>query len=269
MLKKLKHITSYLYPIVIEQCIGNISPYLEVTLVNGKYMLDTSKVNYSYGSLHKVFDQAFHNFNIKSREVKNVLILGFGAGSVASLLTEKYNIDCNLTGIEKDPIVIHLARKYFDLNRFKNLELICEDAYDYVQTHNKKFDVIVVDIYIDDQVPKCFHEKRFLKQLDRLLQDQGVLFFNKMVTTQKQKEEFDELAKNVEELFGKGLTYNLLIVGTTNNMLIHDRGTANMDHSIIMKQEIQFSNNKQFVPAFSFSRNNTNEQVKTSGNQKK
>lgn len=252
MIKTLKHITSYIYPIVVEQCIGNISPYLEVNLVNGKYTLDTSKVNYSYGSLYQVFDQTFHDFNITSRKIKNVLVLGFGAGSVASLLTEKYNFDCNITGIEKDQIVIHLARKYFNLNRFKNLELICEDAYDYVQTHSKKFDVIIVDLYIDDQVPKCFHEKRFLKQLDRLLQDQGVLFFNKMVTNQKQKEEFNELATNIEELFGSSFTYKLLIKGTNNYMLIHDRGAAIVDHPTAMKEDTSFFNNKQFVPSFNF-----------------
>ena len=65
---KIKNIASYVYPLIVEQCSGNVSPYLEVNLVNGKYVLDTAKVNYSYGSLYKIFDQTFHKFNLKSRD---------------------------------------------------------------------------------------------------------------------------------------------------------------------------------------------------------
>ncbi len=249
MINLLKKITSYFCPIMIEQCTGIVSPYLEVNLENGKYMLDTAKVNYSYGSLHKIFDKTFHHFNLKAREVKNVLILGFGAGSVASLLAEKYCKGCKITGIEKDQIVIHLARKYFNLNRFKNLELICDDAYDYVQTHGKKFDVIIVDIYIDDQVPQCFHEKRFLKQLDRLLSEQGVLFFNKMANNPEQETEFKELKANLEEIFGSSLTYKLTRNSVDNYMLIHDRRNNVVGNSFVLKPNDNFFDTKKFIPS--------------------
>jgi spermidine synthase len=252
MINKLKKITSYLYPIKVEQCTGTVSPHLEVNLVNGKYMLDTSKVNYSYGALHKIFDKTFNDFNLKAREVKNVLILGFGAGSVASLLTDTYSIGCKITGIEKDQVVIHLARKYFNIKRFKNLDLICNDAYDYVQTHNKKFDVIVVDIYIDDEIPKCFHEKRFIKQLDRLLQYNGVLFFNKVVNNSKQKEEFTELTTNIEEIFGHSLTYKLSKNGLEHCIVIYDRKTLAANHSFVMTPNKTFYSTKQFMPSFNY-----------------
>jgi predicted methyltransferase len=252
MIKILKNIISYLYPVKVEHCAGNVSSHLEVNMINGKYVLDTAKVNYSYGSLHKIFEQTFNKFNVNAREVKNVLILGFGAGSVASLLTEKYGIECQITGIEKDQIVIHLACKYFNIKRFKNLELICGDAYDYVQTHSKKFNVIVVDIYIDEQVPKCFHEKRFLKQLDRLLQQEGILFFNKAVINSEQKTEFNELATNIEELFGHSLTYKLNKNGTVNYMLVHDRRTTAVNHAFVMKHDNFFLHNKQFIPSFNY-----------------
>jgi spermidine synthase len=167
-------------------------------------------------------------------------------------LTEKYGIECKITGIEKDSVVIHLARKYFNINRFKNLELISDDAYDYVQTHSKKFDVIVVDIYIDEQVPKCFHEKRFLKQLDRLLQHNGVLFFNKVVNNSKQETEFNELASNVEEIFGNSLTYKLMRNDTHNHMLIHDRKVSIIEPSLVSNIEDTIFSNKKINPSFTY-----------------
>ncbi len=223
MIKKFKDLLSYLYQLTIEQCAGEVSPYLEVNLLKGKYVLDASKVNYSYGTLHKIFDQTFRNFNLKERAVKNALILGFGAGSVASLLTEEYGMGCEITGIEKDPVVIYLARKYFNLKQFNNLKLICGDAYNYVQVPTKKFDIIVVDICIDDEVPKWFHKKEFLMQVDRLLQNDGVLFFYKLVNNPKQEIELNELVSNMEEIFGSTFMYNFPSSKTNNHILIHDR----------------------------------------------
>lgn len=254
MINQLKHITSYLYPLVVEQRVGKVTPYLEVNLVNGKCTLDSTKVNYSYGALHKIFDITFHKCALKAREVKNVLILGFGAGSVASLLREKYNIQAEITGIEKDQIVIDLAHKYFNISRFKKLELVCEDAQTFVQTCTKQFDVIIVDLFIDDQVPKCFHEKEFLKQLDRLLLYHGVLFFNKIVNTPKQKAEFNELAANMEEILGYSLTYKIRRDSTDNYMLVHDRRTTIANHSFVMNNDKSFFHNKQFVPSFNYNK---------------
>ena len=221
-----KNITSYIFPIMIEQKTGNVSPQLEVNLVNGKYVLDTEKTNYSHGALHWVFDQTFQVYNLNEREIKNVLILRFGAGSVASLLTEKFNIKCGITGVEKDQVVIDLAYKYFGINRFKNLELICNDASEYVQECSKKFDVIVVDLYIDDQVPYCFHKEEFIKQLKIMLQPQGILFFNKVVNNEKQIVEFNLLFQNMRTILGNCEIYKLTKNNTHNSILIHDRRTS-------------------------------------------
>ena len=180
MIKKIRHISSYLLPVVIRRRKGEITLYLEVLLVNGKYVLDTSSVNYSYGGLHKVFQKTFIYFNLKKLEFENVLILGFGAGSVASILTEEYGMKCKIIGIEKDSVVIDLAKKYFNIDRFKNLELVHESAYTYVQHIDRKFDLIIMDVFVDETVPKMFHEENFLQHLNRILSNNGVLFYNFM-----------------------------------------------------------------------------------------
>lgn len=220
---------------MIEQRAGNVSPYLEVNLVNGKHVLDTAKVNYSHGALHWVFDQTFQAVNLKARGIKNALILGFGAGSVASLLTEKYALECDITGVEKDQVVIDLAYEYFGISRFNNLKLLCEDAYTYVQSCNKTFDIIVVDLYIDETVPKCFHKADFISKLDELLNPQGVLFFNKVVNNAYQKEEFNELFGNMETIMGDCITCKLTKNNTQNHVIIYDSRKRVVNHSDIIK----------------------------------
>ena len=51
---------------------------------------------------------------MKQYNFKKVLLLGMGAGSIIKLLQEKYDINCSITAIEKDEVVIELAKKYFD-----------------------------------------------------------------------------------------------------------------------------------------------------------
>ena len=223
MINRIKNIISYIYPFSVVQCKGNVSPHLEINFINGKYTLDTYTVNYSYGGLQTAFDNTFNKFNLKERNVKDVLILGFGTGSVAYLLKEKYNLECNIVGVEMDQVVIDLAYKYFNIKRFKNLELVCDDAFKFVQTCKKKFDVIIVDIFIDDSVPKRFHEKEFLKYLDGLLLNKGILFFNKIANNPIRKNELDELIKNTNEIFGYSLIYKPIKYGANNYMIVHDR----------------------------------------------
>lgn len=52
------------------------------------------------------------------------------AGSVISLLKEKYEINCSVTAIEKDEIVIELAKKYFNIGKFKSLPIINAGAFE-------------------------------------------------------------------------------------------------------------------------------------------
>ncbi|NDB79584.1 hypothetical protein EB155_06930, partial [archaeon] len=49
-----KRLFSYVWPITIERRKGIAGHVLEVIIYQGKVMLDSEKVNYSFGSLHKV-----------------------------------------------------------------------------------------------------------------------------------------------------------------------------------------------------------------------
>lgn len=153
-------------------------------------------------------------------------MLEFGAGSVASILTEEYEINCKITGIEKDAVVINLAKKYFNIERFKKLELIHESAYTYVQHIENKFDLIIMDIFIDETVPKMFREEKFLRNLNRILSNNGVLFYNFMTSSQTLKSEFKELLSCFETIFGRVFYYKIKTSDwPENTLLFYDRNS--------------------------------------------
>ena len=71
-----------------------------------------------------------------------------------------------------------LAKKYFHIDRYKNLSLHIEDAGDFVENCDKKFDLVVGDIFVGADVPEKFREEKFLAGLRRLLSPGGISFFN-------------------------------------------------------------------------------------------
>lgn len=203
MAKGIKHIinTSYSYLLgrVIERTESEVSPCLEVTHMNGKYMLNSLHANYSCGMLQKVFEIEFDKIKLKERKIKDVLILGFGAGSVASILLDDYKMDCRITGVEKDEKVISLGLKYFNTGRFKNTNVVNADAVDFMMQNKDLFDLVVIDVYIDNLVPQSCESESFLKQVKKSLRNKGLVVFNKMifddVTERSAKQLFDTFSR--------------------------------------------------------------------------
>jgi spermidine synthase len=221
--------TSFLSPVKVEEREGAVTPRLEIYLSNGRYVLDSGRVNYSFGGLHLVFREAFSRFNIRETEISNALILGFGAGSVASILYDEYKKNVHLTGVEKDPVVIELAKEYFHLERYKNLSLHVEDAGNFVEKCNTKFDLVVVDIFVGADVPAKFREEKFLAGLGRLLSPGGISFFNVVVYDEKVRTSCASLFEKMNSLIGKTEFCQVFFKGTENRIFVCDKRKVKID----------------------------------------
>lgn len=178
------------------------TPYhdlLEVSRENGVLVLNSRNGNFSFGSLHEVFREVFRLEKIKKQNPKSVLILGLGAGSIPALIFDELKLTPSVTGIEIDPEIIKIGCDYFAMNRHEKLAIINSDAYTWIGTNNRQFDLITVDIYIDLSVPERFHDYSFLNSILQSLAPNGKLIFNKVVRTEKEVTELDSLI----QFFGK------------------------------------------------------------------
>src|SRR5688500_17531836 len=117
---------SHVFPIIVDKRQSRFHPYLEVSLTRGKLMLNTALANYSYGGLHRVFQIAFDKINLKNLPLTNVLILGFGAGSVATIIRDELKMDVPITGVEQDYAIVQIAREFFDIDRLHTLNIISD-----------------------------------------------------------------------------------------------------------------------------------------------
>lgn len=195
----LKLAGSYIWGQRLATCNSTINGKLEIWMVNGKLMLNSANANQSYDSLHDVFTGVFETIALDRQPVHHVLLLGLGAGSVPAIIEEELVMNCVITAVEKDLMMIELGKKYFDLNRFKHLRIVHDDALHYVQACKVSFELIIIDLFIDNQVPEPFTNDNFLEELSRLLVPDGFLLFNMIVQDEKQQQQF----RNISEYFAE------------------------------------------------------------------
>ena len=79
----LKRLLSYLFPFT-RRVPSPVSGHLEVTLYNGRKVLDSATANYSYGALQRVLRYGLQQLDLV--QVRSILLLGLGGGSVIQTL---------------------------------------------------------------------------------------------------------------------------------------------------------------------------------------
>jgi spermidine synthase len=179
---------SYFIPINVIKKNSSISKTLEVTWNNGELVLDSKNTNYSYGSLQRILKKGLKYIGFERiRKFDNILILGVAGGSVIKTLVDEVKFKGKITGVEIDKDVVEIANKYFKLNEIKNLELIVDDAFEFVLKTKGKYDLIIIDIFQDTTMPNFLFEDFFINRINFLLNVDGFILFNTMVINEKNR----------------------------------------------------------------------------------
>ena len=174
----LKFIFSFFWVVPVEKGKSELSPGLEVVYSMGKKMLNSETANYSHGNLHTVFKFAIRQLEWNPQTTSNILVLGFGGGSIVKILREDYGYKNKILGVEHDPEVIRLYKKHFYKENHQPLDLILEDAYSFLLTHRDKYDLIFIDLFDDLQTIDMVYTEEFSELLKLRLQDAGKIVIN-------------------------------------------------------------------------------------------
>lgn len=187
------------------------SGVLEVVMEEGQKVLNSKNTSYSYGNLQEVWNQALRKIPLGG--ISHVLILGMGGGSSIRLLRDAYRYEGKITAVEIDPIIIELARTEFNIVSDKYLKIICDDAAEYSKKCRTRFDLVLIDVFIDRHVPVQILEERFWTRLSKIIQPGGQFLFNAF-------EDTDTLQKIEETLHQNGMdTLRFTKVNGANLML--------------------------------------------------
>ena len=181
-----KKFLSFFIPVNLVKKDSEVSQQLEVTLNNGKLVLDSKNTNYSYGSLQRILRKGLHYIGFERiRGFKNVLVLGVAGGSVIKTLADDIAYNGKITGVEIDPKVIEIANKYFDLDKVPNCNIVICDAFEFVLKTKETYDLIIIDIFKDTVMPSFLFEDFFINKINALLNVNGFILFNTMTLTKK------------------------------------------------------------------------------------
>lgn len=153
-----------------------INGRLKVKWRDGRKVLNTKHTNYSYGILEKVLNYGLDFIPLE--DIKSVLILGMGGGCIINSLKNRYTCHAPITAIELDPVVIDIAEEEFGITESEDLKIITGDAYNYVMDTKERFDLTIIDVFIDLHVPEAFYKPAFWEAMTRLVTLNGFVLFN-------------------------------------------------------------------------------------------
>jgi spermidine synthase len=110
----------------------------------------------------------------KYPEKSNALILGLGGGPMANIL--QTNLGFNVDAVELDQRIAEVARRYFALS--SKVNVVVDDARHYLEASEKKYDVILFDVYRGESPPPHVFTLESLRKTKSLLKDDGLILVN-------------------------------------------------------------------------------------------
>src|SRR5690606_26637403 len=173
----IRKLISFIFPLT-RKIKSEYNGYLELTQINGKTLLDTANTNYSYGSLQRIL--RFSLLQIDLSKTKEILLLGLGGGSVLKTIRNEFNFSGKITAVDIDPVIIQIAEEEFGINSDDNTNIICSDAIDYIENDNNKFDLIIIDLFIDNEIPKKALSLTFWGEIIKKTEQDGFIIFNSL-----------------------------------------------------------------------------------------
>jgi len=218
----MKRLLSYIWP-QTKKVNSDYNGMLELTLIKGRKILDSKNSNYSYGSLQRILEIGVSKVDLKN--VSSVLLLGLGGGSIISSLRKKFGYNQKIFAVELDQKVIEIAQKEFFISSSDNLIIENCDAQEFVNKRNCKFNLIIVDLFIDNKVPEQFYSEEFCDNLSSIMTKKCSIIFNlgiDQIDTDKRKTVINFFQNK------KGYTaFQYEKVLGTNSLLIVNKTTAN------------------------------------------
>jgi len=198
-------------PKIVEGFDSKYSGKIEVRKQGRDIYVVTDGLTQSGGLIYELWEKTLKRLGVQDLRFKTWLILGLATGTVAKLISQKYS-PTKIVGVEIDPLMLDIGRKYFDLDNIPNLKIINQDAKCYILDAKERFDVLLVDLYIGDQLPAFVYQIKFLEQLGKLGQ---LVIVNHLFYDQDKKAQARLLTDRLAKIFP-----HIQLVRELTNLLI-------------------------------------------------
>jgi predicted O-methyltransferase YrrM len=107
------------------------------------------------------------------RPGKSVLMIGCGGGTLGTMLSRA---ERRVSIVEIDKVSFTLAKRYFGLPR--NIACHIGDGLAFMQKTRRRFDVLIIDAFIGENIPAHMKSAAFFEAASRCLRRNGVALVN-------------------------------------------------------------------------------------------
>lgn len=178
MWRTLQSLLSHLIDIPLAKSENNATPWT-LALRKGRHILETHNATYSYDDLYTAYSIPFQRLPLSDFKIQKVLILGFAMGSIVELLSLYFQLSAlHIKAVEIDPELIQLYTKWKKNAIYVTLEN--EDAHTYMLQQIDTYDLICIDIFIDNVVPDIFDQDIFIQKVVDALSPGGLCIWNRL-----------------------------------------------------------------------------------------
>jgi len=174
-----------------------------------------------------VWGQMVDSLKKRAPDMKKVMILGLGGGTIAQLIS-RYFPGVEIVSVEWDPVMVDIAKNYFNLGAISNHKVILDNALkvavepEQYEIAPASFDVLIVDIFTGGDYPDLGKTGNFFSAIKTLIAPSGLVVFDRIYTEDYQ-EDVNLFIERLNEFFGD--IDSEVVPGYTNsdNILIFGR----------------------------------------------
>jgi len=110
-------------------------------------------------------------------DARRALVIGLGGGSLVKRMWRDYP-DMRIDAVELDSEVVAIAREFFALPDDERLTVTVADGRDFLLMTPHTYDIIVIDAFDDDFVPRRLLTEEFLRECHDRMSPCGVIAYN-------------------------------------------------------------------------------------------
>jgi spermidine synthase len=119
---------------------------------------------------HFEYTEYFHMPWLWNTNLSRVLMIGLGGGS-AQRAFEHYYPNVTIDTVELDPLVLRIARNFFEFEESEHQRVFIEDGRLFLRRNARRYDLIILDAYVQGRYGSSIPQHLATKEFFELVRD--------------------------------------------------------------------------------------------------
>lgn len=152
-----------------------------------------------------------------NKNVKNILLIGFGTGKLVNDLERLYSGLESFDVIDIEENILYIAETFFDYKNSSLTHFYLQDGLVYLRECKKKYDLIIVDVASDDGIDERFLSDEYFALIKKALAQDGIFVSNLCASPDFEHTE-NYFIRELEEIYKKHFSKTIVFKGNTSDI---------------------------------------------------